>query len=90
MTRVQLLVGTTKGAFILESDADRRDWALNGPLCEGWPIHDLIVELFLVQGLNRTPDIRAMPSRGRLRAPAERDRIEGSAAPCPMCMMPPT
>jgi photosystem II stability/assembly factor-like uncharacterized protein len=44
MARVQLLVGTTKGAFILESDADRRDWALNGPLCEGWPIHDLIVE----------------------------------------------
>ena len=44
MTRVLLLVGTPKGAFILESDADRRDWSLRGPLCEGWPIHDLIVE----------------------------------------------
>ena len=42
--RVQLLVGTPKGAFILDSDADRRDWSMRGPLCEGWPIHDLIVE----------------------------------------------
>ena len=44
MTRTQLLVGTKKGAFILESDAARRDWSVRGPLCEGWPIHDLIVE----------------------------------------------
>ena len=44
MTRTLLLVGTKKGAFILESDADRRDWSVRGPLCEGWPIHDLIVE----------------------------------------------
>ena len=42
MTRVLLLVGTPKGAFILESDADRRSWTSRGPLCEGWPIHDLI------------------------------------------------
>ena len=44
MPRVLLLVGTPKGAFILESDAERRDWSMRGPLCEGWPIHDLIVE----------------------------------------------
>lgn len=44
MTRVLLLIGTPKGAFILESDAGRRDWSIRGPLCEGWPIHDLIVE----------------------------------------------
>lgn len=44
MPDVQLLVGTTKGAFILESDPERRDWAISGPLCEGWPIHDLITE----------------------------------------------
>src|SRR5262245_35319913 len=44
MPRVLLLVGTPKGAFILESDAARRDWSSRGPLCEGWPIHDLIVE----------------------------------------------
>ena len=44
MTRVQLLVGTPKGAFVLESDERRREWTTRGPLCEGWPIHDLIVE----------------------------------------------
>ena len=44
MPRAILLVGTPKGAFILESDATRHDWAVRGPLCEGWPIHDLIVE----------------------------------------------
>lgn len=44
MTRVLLLIGTPKGVFILESDADRRDWSVRGPMCEGWPIHDLIVE----------------------------------------------
>jgi len=42
--RVLLLVGTAKGAFLLESDARRRDWSIRGPLCEGWPIHDLIAE----------------------------------------------
>lgn len=44
MTRVLLLIGTPKGAFFLESDADRLDWTVRGPTCEGWPIHDLIVE----------------------------------------------
>ncbi len=43
-TRTQLLVGTKKGAFILDSDEARRDWSVRGPMCEGWPIHDLIVE----------------------------------------------
>jgi photosystem II stability/assembly factor-like uncharacterized protein len=44
MTRAFLLVGTPKGVFILESDERRADWDVRGPLCEGWPIHDLIVE----------------------------------------------
>ena len=42
--RVRLLVGTKKGAFILDSDASRREWSISAPLCEGWPVHDLIVE----------------------------------------------
>ena len=42
--RVLLLVGTRKGAFIAESDAERRTWTLRGPLCEGWPVHDLSVD----------------------------------------------
>ena len=41
MTRTLLLVGTRKGAFILDGGADRRNWAISEPLCEGWPIHDL-------------------------------------------------
>ena len=44
MTRTLLLVGTPKGAFILESDAARCDWTIGSPLCDGWPIHDLIVD----------------------------------------------
>ena len=43
-TRTMLLVGTPKGAFVLESDAKRTDWSVQGPMCEGWPIHDIIVE----------------------------------------------
>lgn len=43
MTRVALLVGTSKGAFILDGDAARRDWRVRGPLCEGWPVHDISV-----------------------------------------------
>jgi len=42
--RILLLVGTKKGAFILDSDQDRKDWSVKGPLCEGWPTHDLIVD----------------------------------------------
>jgi photosystem II stability/assembly factor-like uncharacterized protein len=42
--RVRLLVGTKKGAFILDSDVTRADWSVRGPLCEGWPVHDIIVE----------------------------------------------
>ncbi|HEX5589120.1 MAG TPA: hypothetical protein VFX65_02375 [Candidatus Limnocylindrales bacterium] len=42
--RVALLVGTPKGAFILDGDATRRSWTVRGPLCEGWPIHDISVD----------------------------------------------
>ena len=44
MTRHMLLVGTPKGAFLFDGDATRRSWTLRGPLCEGWPIHDLSVD----------------------------------------------
>jgi hypothetical protein len=42
--RVALLVGTRKGLFVLDGEADRDGWAVRGPLCEGWPIHDAIVD----------------------------------------------
>jgi photosystem II stability/assembly factor-like uncharacterized protein len=41
MTRTLLLVGTHKGAFIVDGGRDRRDWSVSEPMCEGWPIHDL-------------------------------------------------
>jgi photosystem II stability/assembly factor-like uncharacterized protein len=37
--RVELLIGTKKGAFILDSDAARQQWRVRGPFCETWPIH---------------------------------------------------
>ena len=40
--RVALLVGTRKGLFVLDGDADRDSWNVRGPLCDGWPIHDAI------------------------------------------------
>jgi photosystem II stability/assembly factor-like uncharacterized protein len=42
--RVLLLVGTRKGAFMLDGGTDRRDWSMSGPLCEGWPILDVTYE----------------------------------------------
>ena len=42
MSRTLLLIGTRKGAFVLESDADRRDWTLRGPYCEGWPVYHAV------------------------------------------------
>lgn len=37
----KLLIGTTKGAFILESDNARRDWSVTGPHCNGWAINHM-------------------------------------------------
>jgi hypothetical protein len=42
--RIALLVGTRKGAFLLDGDAGREKWSVRGPLCEGWPLHDLSTE----------------------------------------------
>ncbi|HET7413166.1 MAG TPA: sialidase family protein, partial [Pararhizobium sp.] len=40
--KVLVLVGTKKGAFIMEGDSDRRSWHLNGPFCETWPINHVV------------------------------------------------
>ncbi len=39
MSRVRLLVGTRKGAFILTSDEKRQDWDIRGPHFAGWEIY---------------------------------------------------
>jgi photosystem II stability/assembly factor-like uncharacterized protein len=41
VTRNLLLVGTRKGAFILDGGKERETWSVSDPMCEGWPIHDL-------------------------------------------------
>ncbi|MFA9474237.1 MAG: exo-alpha-sialidase [Filomicrobium sp.] len=41
-TRMLILIGTKKGAFILEGDSDRKDWHMRGPYCEAWPLNHVI------------------------------------------------
>ena len=41
MSRVRLLVGTRKGAFVLTSDAKREKWEVNGPHFAGWEMYHL-------------------------------------------------
>lgn len=37
-----ILVGTTKGAFLLTSEKHRKDWVVSGPFCDGWAINHMI------------------------------------------------
>ena len=46
MSKVRVLVGTRKGAFVLTSDAKRARWDISGPLL--WRLGDLSP-----QGLSR-------------------------------------
>src|SRR6516164_6918858 len=39
MSKVRLLVGTKKGAFILTSDGKRENWQVSGPHFAGWEIY---------------------------------------------------
>lgn len=41
MSRIRVLVGTRKGAFILTSDATRKRWGVSGPHFGGWEIYHL-------------------------------------------------
>jgi photosystem II stability/assembly factor-like uncharacterized protein len=49
MSRVRVLVGTRKGAFILTSDGKRERWDVAGPHFAGWEIYHL-------KGSPRNPD----------------------------------
>lgn len=42
--KVLVLLGTKKGAFILEGGAGRRRWSLRGPYCEAWPLNHVIAD----------------------------------------------
>jgi photosystem II stability/assembly factor-like uncharacterized protein len=53
-----VLVGTKKGAFVLESDAGRKNWDVKGPFFAGW-------EIYHVKGSPMNPDrIYASQSSG--------------------------
>ena len=41
MSGVRVLVGTRKGAFILMSDAKRKEWKVSGPHFAGWEIYHM-------------------------------------------------
>ncbi|WP_214369264.1 WD40/YVTN/BNR-like repeat-containing protein [Pseudonocardia sp. H11422] len=41
MSRVRVLVGTRKGAFVLTSDGKRERWDISGPHFAGWEIYHL-------------------------------------------------
>ncbi len=49
MSRVRVLVGTRKGAFILTSDGKRERWQVDGPHFAGW-------EIYHVKGSPAAPD----------------------------------
>jgi photosystem II stability/assembly factor-like uncharacterized protein len=49
MSKVRVLVGTRKGAFILSSDGKREKWAVSGPHFAGW-------EIYHVKGSPANPD----------------------------------
>ena len=51
--RTVLMVGTRKGLFLLESDDARRDWAMRGPFCEGWPIYHAVHDAEIGRHLRR-------------------------------------
>lgn len=37
-----ILVGTTKGVFVIAGSEERTDWRVEGPFCDGWPINHVI------------------------------------------------
>ncbi|MCF3932562.1 exo-alpha-sialidase [Acuticoccus sp. M5D2P5] len=39
---ITVLVGTTKGAFLVSGGADRSGWTVSGPFCDGWPINHVV------------------------------------------------
>lgn len=41
MSRIRVLVGTRKGAFILTADGTRKAWRIDGPYFGGWEIYHL-------------------------------------------------
>jgi photosystem II stability/assembly factor-like uncharacterized protein len=49
MSKVRVLIGTKKGAFVATADAQRRRWTMAGPFFAGW-------EIYHVKGSPADPD----------------------------------
>ena len=65
MGKVRVLVGTTKGLFILTSNEKREQWDIDGPHFGGWEIYHL-------KGTAADPDrLYASQSTGRECAPGQ-------------------
>src|SRR3989338_8764830 len=41
MSKIRVLVGTRKGAFILTSDGKRKNWKVSEPLFTGWEVYHM-------------------------------------------------
>ena len=41
MSKIRVLVGTKKGAFILTADGRRQNWEVSGPHFAGWEMYHL-------------------------------------------------
>lgn len=41
-TSTTILVGTTKGAFLISGGSYRSGWTVTGPHCDGWPINHVV------------------------------------------------
>lgn len=39
---IAILVGTTKGVFLVSGNNERREWIVRGPFCDGWPINHIV------------------------------------------------
>lgn len=39
--RVLVLVGTRRGAYVIESDEARGDWSVRGPMLAGWEVSEV-------------------------------------------------
>jgi photosystem II stability/assembly factor-like uncharacterized protein len=39
---ISVLLGTTKGAFLVDAAEARGDWQVRGPFCSGWPINHVV------------------------------------------------
>ncbi len=42
MGEIRVLVGTSKGAFVLTADEGRAEWRVDGPLFGGWEVYHLV------------------------------------------------